>query len=156
MKQGVSRRDFLKASAAAGIAIKVSFLTSPATARLIDTPPLPGPDWLNADGRPKYRLDAIAKVTGAKTFSRDYRARDLDGWPRQQAHAFLIHATTADQTFEGVDLSALGGELKPDKLVLHEDLVRDGITIPVPGFWGMSFWSRKARCQGCSDSRSLC
>jgi CO/xanthine dehydrogenase Mo-binding subunit len=139
MKRGVSRRDFLKAGAVAGIGIKVSFLTSPIQARLIETPPLPGPDWLKADGRPKYRLDAIAKVTGAKTFSRDYRARDLEGWPQQQAHAFLLHATKADQTYDGIDLSALGEELKPDRLVLHEDLVRDGIAIPVPGFYGDVF-----------------
>lgn len=139
MKAGLSRRDFLKVSAVAGVAIKVSFLASPAHARLIETPPSPGPDWLKADGRPKYRLDAIAKVTGEKTFARDYRARDLEGWPQRQAHAFLIHATKADQTFDGIDLSALGDALKPDRIVLHEDLVRDGITIPVPGFYGDVF-----------------
>ena len=139
MKAGVSRRDFLKASAVAGIGIKVSFLASPAQARLIETPPLPGPDWLKADGRPKYRLDAIAKVTGAKTFWRFYRARDLDVCPQLLAYAFLIHATKADQTYDGIDLSALGEELKPDRLVLHENLVSDGIAIPVPGFYGDVF-----------------
>uniref|UniRef100_UPI0013D33C69 hypothetical protein n=1 Tax=Klebsiella michiganensis TaxID=1134687 RepID=UPI0013D33C69 len=70
---------FLNTTLAAGVAIKVSFLDRPAEALLVQTPPRPGPDWLKADGRPKYRLDAIAKVTGAKTFSRDYRARDIDG-----------------------------------------------------------------------------
>jgi hypothetical protein len=124
MKAGVSRRSLLKAGAAAGIGIQVAFLVSPSRARLIETPPRPGPDWLKADGRPKYRLDAIAKVTGTKTFSRDYRACDLDGWPQQQAHAFLIHATKPDQTYDGIDLSALGEDLKPDRLVLHEDLVK--------------------------------
>lgn len=136
----VSRRDFLKTGVAAGIAVKVSFLSAPAQARLIETPPHPGPDWLKPDGRPRYRLDAIAKVTGEKTFARDYRARDLEGWPKEQAHAFLLHATKADQVFEGVDLSILGDDLKPDRLVLHEDLVADGIVIPVPGdFYGDVF-----------------
>lgn len=139
MKTSVSRRDFLKTSVAAGIAIKVSFLSSAVQAGLIETPPLPGPDWLKADGRPRYRLDAIAKVTGEKTFARDYRARDLDGWPKEQAHAFLVHATRADQTFEGIDLGLLGEDLKPDRVILHEDLVADGITIPVPGFYGDVF-----------------
>jgi hypothetical protein len=40
---------------------------------LIETPPRPGSDWLKPSGKPKYRLDAIAKVTGEKTFARDYR-----------------------------------------------------------------------------------
>ncbi len=78
-------------------------------------------------------------MTGEKTFSRDYRARDLDGRPKQQAHAFMIHATKADRTFEGIDLGVLGDALKPDRLVLHEDLVADGIAIPVPGFYGDVF-----------------
>lgn len=73
----VSRRDFLKAGVAAGVAINVSYMSPRAQARLIETPPRPGPDWLKPDGRPRYRLDAIAKVTGEKTFARDYRARDL-------------------------------------------------------------------------------
>ncbi|MGB3540506.1 MAG: molybdopterin cofactor-binding domain-containing protein [Mesorhizobium sp.] len=136
---GFSRRDFLKGAVVAGVAIKVSFLSPPAEAALIETPPHPGPDWLKADGKPKYRLDAIAKVTGEKTFSRDYRSRDLDGWPKEQAHAFMIHATKADRTFEGLDLSLLSDELKPDRLVLHEDLVADGVAIPVPGFYGDVF-----------------
>lgn len=139
MRPSFSRRDILKGACVAGVAIKVSFLSPPAEARLIETPPLPGPDWLRADGKPKYRLDAIAKVTGEKAFARDYRARDLDGWPKEQAHAFMIHATKADRTFEGVDLSLLGNDLKPDRLVFHEDLVADGVAIPVPGFYGDVF-----------------
>lgn len=138
MKAHVSRRDILKAGVAAGVAIEVSFLPS-AQAQLIETPPRPGPDWLKADGRPKYRLDAIAKVTGEKTFSRDYRARDLEGWPKEQSHAFLLHATRVDRVFDSVDLSLLGDDLKPDRLVLHEDLIADGIVIPVPGFYGDVF-----------------
>ena len=156
MGSSLSRRNFLKASAAAGIAIKVSFLPSSAAARLIETPPQPGPDWLKADGKPKYRLDAIAKVTGEKTFSRDYRARDLDGWPKQQAHAFMIHATKADRTFEGIDLGVLGDALKPDRLVLHEDLVADGITIPVPGFYGDVFLVPKGQTARLLVNRSPC
>ncbi len=76
----LSRRNFLKAGAAAGIAVKVSFLAPPARAQLLEAGPSDGPAWA-APGRPRYRLDAIAKVTGSKTFSRDYRSRDLAGWP---------------------------------------------------------------------------
>ncbi|MFS8050337.1 xanthine dehydrogenase family protein molybdopterin-binding subunit [Rhizobium sp. BR 314] len=139
MNRAFSRRDFLKASVAAGVAIKVTFLAPAAEARLIETPPRPGPDWLNNAGKPKYRLDAIAKVTGEKTFSRDYRARDLEGWPKEQSHAFLLHATRTDLAFAGIDLKVLGEDLKPDRMVLHEDLAADGVEIPVPGFYGDVF-----------------
>ena len=137
--RSISRRGFLQAGAAAGVAFNVTSLPLAAHARLIETPPLPGPDWVSADGRPRYRIDALAKVTGAKTFSRDYRARDLSGWPPEQSHAFLIRATKADHLFEGVDLTALGDDLKPDRLVMHEDLVADGIVVPQPDFYGDVF-----------------
>lgn len=139
MGAGISRRSFLRTGAAAGVALNVSFLPSPAGARLVETPPRPGPDWIDPSGRPRYRLDALAKVTGAKTFARDYRAVDLPGWPREQSHAFFIHATKADRSFEGLDLAALGEDLKPDRLVLHEDLVADGIVTPHPDFFGDVF-----------------
>ncbi len=139
MGANMSRRGFLRTGVAAGVALKVGFLASPASARLIQSPPQAGPDWVTSEGRPRYRLDAVAKVTGSKTFTRDYRAMDLPGWPRAQSHAFLIHATKADRTFEGIDLSALGAGLKPDRIVLHEDLAADGIGPPDPDFFGDVF-----------------
>jgi CO/xanthine dehydrogenase Mo-binding subunit len=139
MRTTFSRRDFLKRSATAGVAITVSYVPKSARAELMETPPRPGFDWLKPNGKPKYRLDAISKVTGEKTFTRDYRARDLAGWPAQQSHGFLLHATKVDRTFEGVDLTVLGDDLRPDRLVLHEDLLADGIEIPVPGFYGDVF-----------------
>ncbi|WP_421872554.1 xanthine dehydrogenase family protein molybdopterin-binding subunit [Nitratireductor rhodophyticola] len=135
----MNRRNFLRSGVAAGIAINVSFLSRPAQARLVETAPRPGPDWLDTTGQPRYRLDAIAKVTGEKTFSRDYRAQNLEGWPREQSHAFMIHATKADRRFEGIDLAVLGDDLQPDRLVLHEDLVDDGIAVPSPDFFGDVF-----------------
>ncbi|MFC5395027.1 xanthine dehydrogenase family protein molybdopterin-binding subunit [Bosea vestrisii] len=145
MKADLSRRSFLKAGAA-GIAVKISLLPSATQAELIETPPRPGADWLSG-GKPKYRLDAIAKVTGGKTFTRDYRARDLDGWPKEQAHAFMLHATRVDRVFDGVDLALLGDELKPDRLVLQEDLVADGVAMPAPwpGFYGDVFFVPKGQ-----------
>ena len=139
MRTAFSRRDILKDAIVTGVAINVSFLPPVAEARLIETPPRPGPDWLNGNGKPKYRLDAIAKVTGEKTFTRDYRARNLAGWPKTQSHAFLLHATRTDLAFVGIDLQVLGADLEPDRIVLHEDLAKDGIEIPVPGFYGDVF-----------------
>jgi CO/xanthine dehydrogenase Mo-binding subunit len=140
--RALSRRRVLQAGGAAGVALKISLLAPGAQAGLVDARPGPGTNWLTGDGRPRWRLDAIAKVTGAKTFSRDYRARDLKGWPSQQSHAFMLRATKADHTFEGLDFTALGDDLKPDRLVLHEHLVADGIVVPPfpePGFYGDLF-----------------
>ena len=139
---GISRRRFLQTGIAAGVTINVSLMPPGADARLVETPPRPGSGWLTADGRPRYRLDALAKVTGAKTFSCDYRARDLDGWPPSQSHAFLIRTTQANRTFEGVDLTRLGNDLKPDRMVMHEDLVADSVLVPAvadQGFYGDVF-----------------
>ncbi|MBY0254309.1 MAG: twin-arginine translocation signal domain-containing protein, partial [Methylobacterium organophilum] len=131
----LSRRHFLKAGAAAGVAVKVSSLAPPARAQLAETGLSAGSPW-TAPGRPRYRLDAVAKVTGAKTFSRDYRARDLAGWPDGQAHAFLVAATRADRRFTGLDLSRLPASLQPDRIVRHDDLVADGVSVPHADFFG--------------------
>ena len=135
----ISRRNFLRTGVAAGISLKVGLLTSSAEAQLVQSPPRPGPDWVTPEGRPRYRLDALAKVTGSKTFTRDYRAMNMPGWPSNQSHAFMIHATKADRTFDGIDLSVLGDDLQPDRIVLHDDLAKDGITPPEPDFFGDMF-----------------
>ncbi len=135
---GISRRRFLASSAAAGVVLKVSFLTPMPGARgqLLENFVPTSAAWLTPEGKPRYRLDALAKVTGAKAFSRDFRARDMAGWPDAQSHAFLIRATKADHAFDGIDLSVLGADLKPDRVVLHEDLQADRITVPEPDFYG--------------------
>jgi CO/xanthine dehydrogenase Mo-binding subunit len=143
----LSRRSFVKAGIAAGVAINVAFIGARARAALVDERAPAGPDrnWLDRSGRPKFRRDAVAKVTGEKTFSRDFRAVDMPGWPKAQSHAFLIHATKADRIFEGVDLSMLGAGLAPDRLVLAEDLADDGIEVPHPDFYGDAFLLAKGR-----------
>ncbi len=121
----LSRRQLLELGALFGIS--VSIVPAPALAKL-------EAGALSSSGATR-RFDALAKVTGAKTFTRDYRARDL-GWPDLQAHAFLLCSDRADRRFAGVELSVLGKELAPDRLVLHEDLVADGLTPPTPEFYG--------------------
>jgi CO/xanthine dehydrogenase Mo-binding subunit len=118
----LSRRTVLKSFAAAGIAVRVGLITREADAVPLTAPLPPPPRWLGENGRPRFRLEALAKVTGEKTFARDYRARDLPGWPAHQSHALLIRATRADSNFQGLDLSILGPDLQPDKIVLAADL----------------------------------
>ena len=145
MNKAVSRRGFVRAGVASGIAFRIGFIVSAAGAAIVDDPRSQLASWIGPDGRARFRTDAVAKVTGAKTFARDYRSRDLPGWPRDQSHAFLLHATRADAIFDGVDLSLLGEELKPDRLVLGDELLRDGIRPPFggavgpPGFYGDVF-----------------
>lgn len=71
---------------------------------------------------------------GQKVFARDIRAVDMPHWPQKQAHACILRVTKADRLFEGVDLSLLGDDLQPDRLVTAEDLARDGLAFPA--FYG--------------------
>lgn len=82
----------------------------------------------------RFRIDGRAKVMGQKVFARDIRAVDMPHWPQKQAHAFILRVTKADRLFEGVDLSLLGDDLQPDRLVTAEDLARDGLAFPA--FYG--------------------
>ena len=137
-----SRRQFIKLGMFFGISVMIGRLPD---AHALEVHSGPSPlDWMSPDGKARYRWDALRKVTGQKTFARDFRARDLSGWPKEQAHAFVIKATRADRIFEVVDLSLLGPKLQPDRLVLHEELFGDGVTVPQPeslaaGFYGKNF-----------------
>ena len=63
-------------------------------------------------------------------FARDIRARDLPHWPQQQAHALILRVTMADRLYAGFDLSMLGTDLKPDRVVTAAELARDGLAFP--------------------------
>jgi CO/xanthine dehydrogenase Mo-binding subunit len=129
-----SRRGFLKASAIAGLTVIIAPLGSRAFAALFEEKVLTPIQWDAVNGRAKFRIDGIAKVTGSKVFARDVRAADMPHWPNQQSHAFILRTTVADRTYEGFDLSLLGDELKPDRIVTADDLARDGLAFPA--FYG--------------------
>src|SRR5690625_3603839 len=135
---GFSRRSFIKLGTIAGITISLGRVP---LARALEVHSGEQPaTWVAPDGKARYRWDAIRKVTGQKVFARDYRAQDLPGWPQEQAHAFFIQASQIDRVFEGVDLSVLGDELQPDKLLYHEDLEADGVQVPKPEDLGADFY----------------
>ncbi|MGY8668761.1 molybdopterin cofactor-binding domain-containing protein [Bradyrhizobium sp. UFLA05-109] len=123
-----SRRQVLRASLIGGIAVYVAPLGSRAFASLFEQQLLTRPDW--ADGILKHRIDGPSKVMGAKVFARDIRARDMPHWPQQQSHALVLRTTKADRIYAGFDLSLLGDEFKPDRVVTANDLARDGLAFP--------------------------
>jgi CO/xanthine dehydrogenase Mo-binding subunit len=133
-KLDVSRRGFLKASAMAGLTVIIAPIGSRAFAALFEEKILTPLQWDAASGRASFRVDGIAKVTGAKVFARDMRAADMPHWPKQQSHAFMLRVTQADRVYQGFDLALLGDELKPDRIVTADDLARDGLAFPA--FYG--------------------
>ncbi|MBH1966526.1 MAG: xanthine dehydrogenase family protein molybdopterin-binding subunit [Comamonadaceae bacterium] len=126
----LSRRTLLKASVIAGISVYIAPLGSKAFAALFEEKILQPVQVDPKTGAPRFRIDGMAKVTGEKVFARDVRARDMPHWPDQQSHAFILRTTQADKLFQGIDISRLGEEFKPDRLVTAEDLVRDGVAFP--------------------------
>lgn len=135
MPARLSRREFLKCSVVAGISVYIAAPGSAALAALFEKERLRPLPWDAATGKIRYRTDATAKVTGEKIFSFDMRARDLPGWPQQQSHAMLLRVTQADRVYAGFDLSLLGAELQPDRVVTAADLQRDGVQFPA--FYGV-------------------
>ena len=134
MKVELSRRNFLKAGMVAGVAVYVAPLGGKAFAALFEEKILTPVAWDPKSAQARVRIDALAKVTGAKVFARDIRAKDMPHWPQQQSHAFIVRATRTDRAYAGLDLSLLGDELKPDRLITAADLERDGVAFPA--FYG--------------------
>jgi CO/xanthine dehydrogenase Mo-binding subunit len=133
-KLDLSRRGFLKASAMAGLTVVIAPIGSRAFAALFEEKILTPIKWDALNGQAQCRIDGMAKVTGAKVFARDLRASDLPHWPAHQSHAFILRTTQADRLYQGFDLTLLGDELKPDRIVTAEDLARDGLAFPA--FYG--------------------
>lgn len=140
MVAGVSRRDFIKLGTFGGITVMFGRLPV-AQATEVHSGQHPT-DWLAADGKVRYRWDAIRKVTGDKVFARDFRAKDLPGWTAEQSHAFFIKATDVERAFDDIDLSLLGPDLQPDRVLRHEDLARDGVAVPQPADLGFEFYGK--------------
>ena len=125
-----SRRQMLRASLIGGIAVYLAPFGTRAFASLFEQALLTRPAWNGHDGVLKYRTDATSKVTGEKVFARDIRARDMPHWPQQQAHALTLRVTMADRRYAGFDLSPLGPDLEPDRVVTAAELERDGLAFP--------------------------
>jgi len=131
-RSAASRRQVLRAGLLGGVAVYLAPLGTAAYAALFEERLLTSPQWSGGggDNSLKFRIDGTAKVTGAKVFARDIRARDMPHWPQQQAHALVLRVTKADRVYSGFDLSVLDPDLKPDRVVTATELARDGLAFP--------------------------
>lgn len=125
-----SRREFAKLVTASGVALSLSRLTLAGEPDFAERETLPGRHGWNPAAAGKGRIDGVAKVTGTKLYSSDFRAADLPGWPPHTSHAMLIRASDATHIYDGVDLSRLSGPLKPAAVVTASNLAHIGARVP--------------------------
>jgi CO/xanthine dehydrogenase Mo-binding subunit len=127
---GLSRRAFLQAGAASGIALTLTRLAAAEELEFPARETLPGRRQRNPAASGVGRIDGVAKVTGAKLYAADFRAADMPGWPAKTAHAILLRAADATHVHVGLDLSRLAGPLQPSAVVTADDLARIGVRVP--------------------------
>ncbi len=118
-----SRRAFLKGAGAAGITLVVRNICPPTHAAAADKH-----GWMGPPGKARFRIDGIAKVRGEKIYARDFRARDMEGWPAQERAALVLRATDVNRRLHGFDFSPLANaNVAPRRVVLAQDLAADKI-----------------------------
>jgi len=126
----ISRRDFVRAGAASGIALALTRLAAAEETAFAARETLPGLQGWNPAATGAGRIDGVAKVTGAKLYASDFRAADMPGWPSETSHALLLRAADATHLYAGLDLSRLSGALKPAAIATADDLARIGTRVP--------------------------
>lgn len=84
--------------------------------------------WASGAGKARYRIDGLAKVLGRKIYARDFRARDMAGWPKEEKVALALQANHVDRKYLGYDLSVLPENLQPVITVDQEQLDADRIS----------------------------
>ena len=127
----ISRRGFLKQCVVGGIAIySAPLLFSSEKFKDYTNSDFLQKSWKGDLVKPKFRFDAIAKVTGEKIYGRDYRAQDLLDWPNTQSYAFILRVTKANRIFENIDLSSLTDNMKPSVIITEETIKKDHIDFP--------------------------
>jgi CO/xanthine dehydrogenase Mo-binding subunit len=137
----LSRRSFVGSAAAGGLMIAfhdLAIASKSSTPLLPCALPHPGyykhvddaPGWSGAPGQARYRIEGMAKVTGQKIYARDFRAKDMPGWPAQERMAMILRANDASKLFTGINLSMLPAELQPLRVIQQSDLVALKLDLP--------------------------
>ena len=117
-----SRRDFFKGIGAAGLTVVFNKLAVAAQS--------PSQSWSGRPGNARYRIEGGEKVTGQKIYARDFRARDMKGWPAHERVATILRVTDVTRLFAGIDLSMLPKALQPLTCVTGDMLTADKIVPP--------------------------
>src|SRR5258708_36872891 len=94
----LTRRVFLQGLGAAGITLIVRNICPSAQGAAADPH-----GWMGPPGKARYRIDGVAKVRGEKIYARNFRARDMNGWPAVERAALVLRAAHVDRRFLGVD-----------------------------------------------------
>ena len=123
----LSRREVLTWSVAGGIALSVSRVAGAGTLAFLERETLPGK---GVSSPARGRVDGIAKATGAKLYSSDFRAADLPGWPSATSYALLARAADATHLYEGLDLDRVAAAASPSVVVTAQDVERIGARVP--------------------------
>ncbi|MFX1673954.1 molybdopterin-dependent oxidoreductase [Paraburkholderia sp. A2WS-5] len=142
----LTRRTFLKAMGSGAFTVSVSSitaLTGACSAQRTQSEPAgtigPGthatpeaaapekavngmPAWAPKPGKARWRIEGVRKVTGAKIYARDFKARDFAGWPKQENWLYALRCNCIDKKVEGFDLSVLPRELRPIAVISNETL----------------------------------
>lgn len=126
----VSRREFFATIGATGLTVVFNRLAFAAPASPEASEAAQAGAWSGPPGRARWRIEGVPKVTGQKIYARDFRARDMAGWPDEERVAMVLRASRVDRAFTGIDLSMLPAALAPMKVVTQADLQRDAITVP--------------------------
>ncbi len=131
----LSRRQFLKGGAA-GLSLVVTpfsawagSLHTPKATDFDLQPQQPG-RWSKGPGKARWRIEGQAKVTGRKLYGRDFRSRDVPGWPDTEVVGYTVHTLKADRIVTGVDFSQLPEHLRPYKVITSADFDRDHLSVP--------------------------
>ncbi len=126
----INRRNFIK-TLACGTVVTLSFkgLSVNILSASENSRDSTHPAWAPIPGKANWRIDGMAKVLGKKIFARDYRARDIDGWPNTERYLYPIRADRNNQVITSYDLSVLPPELSPMVVIDSEVIARDNIDL---------------------------
>lgn len=143
----VTRRTFLKAMGSGALTVSVSSVTgftgacssqraafgsgSNIAANAHPTPETAdgAPEWAPEPGKARWRIEGVRKVTGAKIYARDFKARDFDGWPKEENWLYAVRCNCVDKKFEGFDLRILPLDLRPIAVISNSTLNNNRVAL---------------------------
>jgi CO/xanthine dehydrogenase Mo-binding subunit len=134
----MTRRRLLQTGAISGITITVNSL--PFSQSLAETGHIPSTSpvqprkfddtWKGQPGLARARIEGLAKVTGQKIYARDFRAKDLPLWPKNEVSVFILRATRVDRIYKSLNFTKLPEDARPYHVITADNLAKDHIQTP--------------------------